>query len=66
MHYYLDELDGTQLKGSFAGNRLKRFLSYSALDNARHEIFETIRVRTDFENMPVEEDNDEEDGDDGF
>ena len=64
-HYYLDELDGTQLKRSFAGNRLKRFYSRSALDNARREVFESIRVRTDFENMPDEEDNEEEDGDDG-
>jgi len=65
MHYYLDELDGTQLKRSFAGNHLKRSFSRSVLDNARREIFETIRVRTDFENMPVEGDNEEEDGDDG-
>ena len=65
-HYYLDELDGTQLKRSFAGNRLKRFFSRPALDDARREIFESIRVRTDFENMPEEEDNEEEDGGDGF
>ena len=65
-HYYLDELDGTQLMRSFAGNRLKRFFPRSALDDARREIFESIRVRTDFENMPPEEDNEEEDGGDEF
>jgi hypothetical protein len=65
-HYYLNELNGTQLKRSFAGNRLKRFFSRSALDNARREVFESIRVRTDFENMPSEVDNEEEDGGDGF
>jgi len=65
-HYYLDELDGTQLKRSFAGNRLKRFFSRPILDDARREIFESIRVRDDFENMPVEEENEEEDGSDEF
>jgi len=43
--FYLLELDGAPLAGTFAGNRLKRFFSRSALDNNRSEAHDTIRVR---------------------
>ena len=43
--YLLDELDGTQLKPTFAGNRLKRFFSRVELDNNRAEAHDTIRIR---------------------
>ena len=65
-HFYLKELDGVPLAKSFAGNRLKRFFSRDELDRARQTIHDAIRVRSDFENMPPEEDNEEEDGGDEF
>ena len=43
--YWLEELDGTHLKATFAGNRLKRFFSRTELDTNRAEAHETIRVR---------------------
>jgi len=43
--YLLEELDGTHLTPTFAGNRLKRFFSRVELDNNRAEAHETIRVR---------------------
>jgi hypothetical protein len=58
--YILEELDGVPLKRSFAGNRLKRFFSRDSLDEHREEMHDMIRVCTDFENMPVEEDNEGE------
>jgi hypothetical protein len=42
-------LDGTQLVGSFAGNRLKKFFSRADLDRARTERQAVIRVRNDLE-----------------
>ena len=43
--FYLLELDGTELKHTFAGNRLKRFFSRVELDNNRAEAHDTIRIR---------------------
>ena len=43
--YYLLELDGTELKHTYAGNRLKRFFSRVELDNNRAEAHDTIRIR---------------------
>jgi transposase InsO family protein len=48
-YYRLEELDGTQLVGSFAGNRLKKFFSRADLDRARTERQAVIRVRNDLE-----------------
>jgi len=44
-HYLLEELDGTPLAASFAGNRLKRFFTRNELDEQREEMHDTIRVR---------------------
>jgi len=44
-YYRPDELDGTPLAATFAGNRLKRFFSRTELDDCRAESHETIRVR---------------------
>ena len=43
--YKLEELDGTHLKATFAGNRLKRFFSRTELDQDRASRHEVIRVR---------------------
>jgi hypothetical protein len=43
--YHLEELDGTPLAATFAGNRLKKFFSRAELDAQRTEQHETIRVR---------------------
>ena len=43
--YKLEELDGTHLKATFAGDRLKRFFSRTALDKDRMQRHEVIRVR---------------------
>jgi len=60
-YYFLDELDGTQLRRSFAGNRLKRFFSRPALDEIRQDIHNIIRVRgDDSENRVVESDSGDE------
>ena len=56
-YYMLEELDGTQLRRFFAGNRLKRFFSRPALNEIRQEIQNTIRVRHDFEDDVVEGDS---------
>ena len=45
MFYRLEELDGTQLAASFAGNRLKKFFSRETLDEDRAPLHNTIRVR---------------------
>jgi hypothetical protein len=53
MHYYLEELDGTRLKKSFAGDLLKRFFTRSELD----------RMSVEFGSVAddvVEYDNDDE------
>src|SRR4030095_13441001 len=60
--YRLEELDGTPLAASFAGNRLKRFFTRAELDAHRAEIHDTIRVR-DLCDLPDEDDEEEvEDG----
>ena len=43
--YKLEELDGTHLKATFAGNRLKRFFSRTELDQDRAGRHAVIRVR---------------------
>ena len=53
--YYLEELDGTHLKPTFAGNRLKRLFSRVELDNNRSEAHETIRVRDALDLDPMNE-----------
>jgi hypothetical protein len=47
--YKLEELDGTHLKATFAGNRLKRFFSRSELDEDRMGRHDVIRVRDSLE-----------------
>jgi hypothetical protein len=44
-NYLLEKLDGTPLAASFAGNRLKRFLTRTKLDEQREEMHDTIRAR---------------------
>ena len=56
--YYLLELDGTELKHTFAGNRLKRFFSRVELDNNRAEAHDTIRIRD-----ALEDDEESQSGD---
>jgi hypothetical protein len=53
-YYRLAELDGVELVGSFAGNRLKKFFSRAELDRDRAERQAVIRVLDGLE--------DEEDG----
>jgi hypothetical protein len=60
--YWLEELDGTPLAATFAGNRLKRFFSRAELDNNRSEAHDTIRVRDALE---VEEGAQSREMDDG-
>jgi hypothetical protein len=55
--YRLEELDGTPLAASFAGNRLKRFFTRSELDAHREEVHDIIRVRDSSE---LDEDEEEE------
>ena len=55
--YRLEELDGTLLKATFAGNRLKRFFSRTELDNDRAERHDVIRVRDSLENAEDSEEN---------
>jgi hypothetical protein len=43
-HYLLEELDGTELKDSAAGNHLKKFFSRAELDRIRAEWQSTICV----------------------
>jgi hypothetical protein len=43
--YRLEELDGTPLKATFAGNRLKRFFTRTELDIDRADRHDVIRVR---------------------
>ena len=54
--YWLEELDGTHLKPTFAGNCLKRFFSRTELDTNRAKTHETICVRDaleiDIEDQP--------------
>ena len=45
-HYYLAELDGTELKGTFAGNQLKRFYTRDEVDRILAE-YERIREAGD-------------------
>jgi hypothetical protein len=54
--YRLEELDGTHLAETFAGNRLKKFFSREALKEDRTQMQESIEAD---ENL--EESNDEED-----
>ena len=56
-YYRLAELDGVELKQSFAGNRLKKFFSRGELDIDRSERHETIRVR---DTIDLSESEDEE------
>ena len=55
-YYRLVEVDGVELKESYAGNRLKRFFSRGELDIDRSERHETIRVR---EGLDLSESEDE-------
>ena len=41
----MEELDGSHLKATFAGNRLKRFFSRAELDVDRADRHAVIRVR---------------------
>src|SRR5947207_14627500 len=50
--YYLEELDGTPLATTFAGNRLNRFFTRNELDNHRSEARGTVRVRESLEREP--------------
>jgi len=43
--YKLKELDGTHLKATFTGNRLKCFFSYVELDTNRVNQYKVIRVQ---------------------
>src|SRR5579862_3314307 len=60
--YRLEELDGTLLAASFAGNRLKRFFTRPELDASRAELHNAIRVRS-FEDMGDEEEDAEDEND---
>jgi hypothetical protein len=52
--YRLEELDGTHLKATFAGNRLKRFFTRTELDNDRADRHDVIRVRDAVEDTEVD------------
>lgn len=58
--YRLEELDGTALAASFAGNRLKLFFKRAVLDDVRMEVHDAIRVRREGEGMEEEENVDGE------
>jgi len=58
-YYMLEELDGTALRRSFAGNRLKRFFPRPVLDEVRQDIQNTVRVRDDFDSYEGEGDSDD-------
>ncbi len=62
--YKLEELDGTHLKATFAGNRLKRFFSRAELDIDRADRHAVIRVRDALEDdeadIPALEDLEED------
>ena len=58
--YRLEELDGTPLAASFAGNCLKRFFTRPELDAHRAETHDTIRVRDPWDF--VDDDEEAEDG----
>ena len=62
--YKLEELDGTHLKATFAGNRLKRFFSRAELDVDRADRHAVIRVRDALEDdeadIPALEDLEED------
>jgi len=62
--YKLEELDGTHLKATFAGNRLKRFFSRAELDMDRAHRHAVIRVRDALEDdeadIPALEDLEED------
>ena len=63
--YRLEELDGTPLAATFAGNRLKRFYSRRELDADREEVSNTIRVgngENDGDGGNLEEANEDRDG----
>jgi hypothetical protein len=76
--YRLEELDGTPLAATVAGNRLKRFFPRTELDNHRSEAHVTIRVwdalgvsddetangdvRADGDDQPITEEGGEERG----
>jgi len=53
--YCLEELDGTPLAATFAGNCLKRFFFRMELDDCRTETYETIGVRNTLEAEDGEE-----------
>jgi len=61
--YLLEELDGTHLAQSFAGNRLKKFFTREVLNNDKAPIQEVIDVRDDLENDDLENDDDGENDD---
>ena len=54
--YRLEELDGTHLAESFAGNRLKKFFTYEALNEDRTQLQDSYEVQED-----LEKDNNEND-----
>jgi len=47
--YYLEEVDGTHLVKSIAGNQLKKFFSRELLDGGRERLHDVVRVREDQE-----------------
>jgi hypothetical protein len=53
--YRLEELDGTLLRATFAGKRLKWFFTRIALDSDRANQHDMIRVQDTLENMEVDE-----------
>ena len=66
--YCLEELDGTHLTQSFAGNRLKKFFSREALQEDRirmHESIEADENLEESENLEEDEECNEEEDDPG-
>ena len=59
-YYMLEELDGTPLRRSFAGNRIKRFFSRLSLDEIREEMHEVVRVQEGVEDRAADTDEGEE------
>ena len=60
--YRLEELNGTPLAATFAGNHLKRFFTRRELDSQRAEIHDTIRVT---DQLGLDHDDDEQELEDG-
>ena len=57
-YYFLEELDGVELKESFAGNRLRKFFTRRDLDQDRGEQHAVIQVRDALDVEPEEAAND--------